>query len=34
MKDGEQLNLRDINLSLKTDEKKQVSLEMSTKSES
>ncbi|MEQ5186703.1 AsmA family protein, partial [Providencia alcalifaciens] len=31
MKDGEQLNLRDINLSLKTDEKKQVSLEMSTK---
>lgn len=31
MKNGEQLNLRDINLSLKTDEKKQVSLEMSTK---
>lgn len=31
MKDGEQLNLRDINLSLKTDDKKQVSLEMSTK---
>lgn len=31
MKNGEQLNLRDINLSLKTDEKKQISLEMSTK---
>ncbi len=31
MKDGEQLNLRDIDISLKTDEKKQVSLEMSTK---
>lgn len=31
MKDGEQLNLRDINLSLKTDDKKQVNLEMSTK---
>ncbi|MBI6531042.1 outer membrane assembly protein AsmA [Proteus vulgaris] len=31
MKDGEQLNLRDINLSLKTDDKKQINLEMSTK---
>lgn len=31
MNDGEQLNLRDINLSLKTDDKQQVKLEMSTK---
>lgn len=28
---GEQLNLRDINLLLKTDDKKQINLEMSTK---
>ncbi|MBG5964046.1 outer membrane assembly protein AsmA [Proteus mirabilis] len=30
-KGGEQLNLRDINLLLKTDDKKQINLEMSTK---
>lgn len=31
MKDGEQINFRDINLLLKTDDKQQIKLEMSTK---